>query len=213
MKKLKNSDVAIEVFSDELINLHRGQGLDLYWRDTLTCPTESEYLGMVSNKTGGLFRLAARLLQSQSPHFDEVTRNCARDCIPLVTLLGLIFQICDDYLNLQSNKYKAQKGMCEDLSEGKFSFPIIHSIHAAAQVHEGEVGDRQLMNILKLKTQDEELKKHAVNLMQETKSFEYTREFVHTLTEKADRFIQEYEHAQWGDNGYLKDLLAKISAI
>lgn len=34
---------------EELINLHRGQGLDLYWRDTLSCPTEEEYLDMVMN--------------------------------------------------------------------------------------------------------------------------------------------------------------------
>lgn len=34
---------------DELLNLHRGQGLDLLWRDTLTCPTEEEYVQMVNN--------------------------------------------------------------------------------------------------------------------------------------------------------------------
>lgn len=33
--------------ADELLNLHRGQGLDLFWRDSLTCPTEEEYVQMV----------------------------------------------------------------------------------------------------------------------------------------------------------------------
>lgn len=32
---------------EELLNLHRGQGLDLFWRDSLTCPTEEEYIHMV----------------------------------------------------------------------------------------------------------------------------------------------------------------------
>ena len=32
---------------EELLNLHRGQGLDLFWRDSLTCPTEEEYVHMV----------------------------------------------------------------------------------------------------------------------------------------------------------------------
>lgn len=32
--------------SEELLHLHRGQGLDLFWRDTLTCPTEEEYVQM-----------------------------------------------------------------------------------------------------------------------------------------------------------------------
>ena len=56
----------VTVYADELCNLHRGQGLDLYWRDTLTCPTEAEYLEMVGNKTAGLFRLAIKLMQAES---------------------------------------------------------------------------------------------------------------------------------------------------
>jgi len=35
------------LYAEELLQLHRGQGLDLFWRDTLTCPTEEEYVGMV----------------------------------------------------------------------------------------------------------------------------------------------------------------------
>lgn len=54
---------AVEIFTDELLQLHKGQGMDLYWRDSLICPTEEEYLEMVSNKTGGLFRLAIKLMQ------------------------------------------------------------------------------------------------------------------------------------------------------
>jgi geranylgeranyl diphosphate synthase type 3 len=65
IQKLKQP-AAIRVYTEELLNLHRGQGMDLYWRDTLTCPTEEDYLEMVGNKTGGLFRLAIRLMQAES---------------------------------------------------------------------------------------------------------------------------------------------------
>lgn len=65
LQKLDNP-VAIDIYTEELLNLHRGQGLDLFWRDTLTCPTEEEYLEMVDNKTGGLFRLAVKLMQAES---------------------------------------------------------------------------------------------------------------------------------------------------
>ncbi|KAK3701308.1 geranylgeranyl pyrophosphate synthetase, partial [Vermiconidia calcicola] len=54
--KLQNP-AAIQIYTEELLNLHRGQGMDLFWRDTLTCPSEDDYLEMVGNKTGGLFRL------------------------------------------------------------------------------------------------------------------------------------------------------------
>jgi geranylgeranyl diphosphate synthase, type III len=44
----------IHVRPDELLNLHRGQGLDLLWRDSLTCPTEEEYIHMVNNSLPNL---------------------------------------------------------------------------------------------------------------------------------------------------------------
>ena len=79
----------------ELLNLHRGQGLDIYWRDNMHCPTEEQYNAMVPppissarhraerarrplyhqraslnaqvlDKTGGLFRLSVKLMQAFS---------------------------------------------------------------------------------------------------------------------------------------------------
>jgi geranylgeranyl diphosphate synthase type 3 len=65
LQKLNNPRV-VTIYTEELLNLHRGQGMDLFWRDTLTCPTEDDYLEMVGNKTGGLFRLAVKLMQVES---------------------------------------------------------------------------------------------------------------------------------------------------
>lgn len=65
LQKLGNSQ-ALVIYAEELLNLHRGQGMDLFWRDTLTCPSEEDYLEMVNCKTGGLFRLAVKLMQVQS---------------------------------------------------------------------------------------------------------------------------------------------------
>ena len=92
--KLHKSSDAILIFIEELLNLHRGQGIELFWRDTLTVPTEEEYLQMISNKTGGLFRLAARLMQ--------VVSCTTYDTLPLAEVVGQIFQIRDDLLNLKS---------------------------------------------------------------------------------------------------------------
>ena len=77
LSKLDNPK-AIQIYADELCNLHRGQGMDLFWRDTLTCPSEDDYLEMVGNKTGGLFRLAVQLMQAESPsnrYGTDTTRN------------------------------------------------------------------------------------------------------------------------------------------
>ncbi|KAG8220471.1 isoprenoid synthase domain-containing protein [Butyriboletus roseoflavus] len=49
-----NKDLDL-VVTEELLSLHRGQGLEIFWRDTLQCPTE---------KTGGLFRIAIKLMMA-----------------------------------------------------------------------------------------------------------------------------------------------------
>ncbi|KAI1907768.1 geranylgeranyl pyrophosphate synthetase [Ophidiomyces ophidiicola] len=185
LQKLHNPD-AIGIFTTELLNLHRGQGMDLFWRDTLTCPNEEDYLQMVGNKTGGLFRLAIKLMQAES--------SITVDCIPLVNLMGLIFQICDDYLNLSNPTYSKNKGLCEDLTEGKFSFPVIHSIRS-------QPDNLQLINILKQKTQDEEVKRYAINYMESTGSFGYTRKTISRLRDKALTMIDELENTIGGLQG------------
>ncbi|PWY77502.1 terpenoid synthase [Aspergillus heteromorphus CBS 117.55] len=176
-----NNPTAIDIYVQELLNLHRGQGMDLFWRDTLTCPSEEEYLEMVGNKTGGLFRLAVKLMQAES--------GTDKDCVSLVNVMGLIFQICDDYLNLSSTTYTKNKGLCEDLTEGKFSFPIIHSIRS-------NPGNHQLISILKQKTKDEEVKLYAVSHMESTGSFAHTQGVVRELREKALALIDEIDGEQ-----------------
>ncbi|KAL2148335.1 hypothetical protein VTH82DRAFT_2255 [Thermothelomyces myriococcoides] len=190
LQKLRNPKV-VSIFAEELLNLHRGQGMDLFWRDTLTCPTEDDYLEMVGNKTGGLFRLGVKLMQAES--------RSLIDCIPLVNLIGLIYQIADDYHNLITSQYTANKGMCEDLTEGKFSFPIIHSIRS-------NPGDMQLLNILRQKTESEEVKRYAVKYMESTGSFDYTRKVVDVLIARARKMTDEVDDGRGKAEGIHKIL-------
>jgi geranylgeranyl diphosphate synthase type 3 len=151
---------AVRVFTEELLNLHRGQGQDILWRDRVLVPTEEQYKRMVLDKTGGLFRLAVGLMQAFS--------TSRVDFRPFVDNLALYFQVRDDYMNIVSSVYMQNKSFAEDLTEGKFSFPIIHCIRANPQ-------DTKVLNILKQRTEDVGLKKFAVKLMYETGSFDYTR--------------------------------------
>ncbi|KZT00341.1 terpenoid synthase [Laetiporus sulphureus 93-53] len=179
---------------DELLNLHRGQGLDLLWRDTLTCPSEREYVAMVSNKTGGLFRLAVRLMMANA------TKNVEVDYIPLVNLIGIYFQIRDDYCNLQSKNYAANKGYAEDLTEGKFSFPIVHGVNYNPK-------DRSLLSILQKRPTTPTLKDHAVAYLEyRTKSFEYTR----MVLDKLERQVRE-ELARLGGNRGLESIVNALT--
>ena len=99
LMKLQNWPTAMQIFNEEMLNLHYGQGLDLYWRETLTVPYEEEYIDMACNKTGGLFRLGIRLMMLSSKR--------DLDLLPFTNLLGLLFQIQDDYRNLACDRVSA----------------------------------------------------------------------------------------------------------
>ena len=115
---------------------------------------------------------------------------CIRDSVPLVNLIGVIFQIRDDYANLQSAQLAQHKGFCEDLTEGKFSFPIIHAIRSGASTG----GDRQLLNILRQRTTNTDTKLRAVNYMANVShSFAYTRDVLDRLHTQARSEIQRLE--------------------
>ncbi|ELR04160.1 hypothetical protein GMDG_06588 [Pseudogymnoascus destructans 20631-21] len=185
---------AVRIYSEELINLHRGQGMDLYWRDTLTVPTEADYLEMVRNKTGGLFRLAVRLMQAESAS--------TTDFAPLASLIGILYQIRDDYANLLSPTYSTNKGMCEDLTEGKFSFPIIHAIRVDPSL--------VLLNILRQKSADGEVKRYAVAYMEGKGSFAYCREVLKELGREA---VVEVERVSGGEGRWREEVLGILGGL
>lgn len=181
---------ATRVFTEQLLELHRGQGMEIYWRDCFTCPSELEYKKMVIRKTGGLFGLAVRLMQLFSQNQSDFST--------LTAVLGLYFQIRDDYANLCSEEYTDNKSYCEDLTEGKFSFPIIHAIRTHPD-------DPQVMNILRRRTNDNEIKKYCIHLLGKFGSFDYTRE---TLAELDSSAIEESE--KLGKNLHLLAVLDEL---
>ncbi|XP_043468175.1 geranylgeranyl pyrophosphate synthase isoform X1 [Leptopilina heterotoma] len=185
-----NHPEATQVFTEQIMELHRGQGMEIYWRDNFICPSEEEYKTMTIRKTGGLFNLAVRLMQLFS--------DCKEDFAPLAGILGLYFQIRDDYCNLCLQEYTENKSYCEDLSEGKFSFPIIHAI-------QNQPEDDQVLNILRQRTKNVEVKRYCVNLLEKFGSFNYTRNVLSELNEKARKEIERL-----GGNPYLISLLDEL---
>lgn len=185
----------IAIFNEELQNLHRGQGLDIYWRDHLLefIPTESMYFNMVMNKTGGLFRLTVRIMERLS----LVWKNNST-LVPLANLLGIIYQIRDDYLNLADKSMTENKGFADDIAEGKLSFPIIHGLQYAKQ---NDNQNTLLIDILHSENKDYDSKKTAVKYLEETsKSLDYCRLVLGKLNSQLHSKSYFPEEISEGDN-------------
>lgn len=212
--------------------------MEIYWRDSFTCPTEEEYkqmtvrsklflawFGSVGNlssdfhiwnetETGGLFGLAVRLMQLFSDN--------SIDLGPLMATLGLYFQIRDDYANLNlkevflrylncswifitlgiireyRQQYAENKSFCEDLTEGKFSFPVIHAIRSRPD-------DQQIISVLRQRTKDIDVKRYCVSLLEKFGSFDYTRQTMVRLDLDA-----RTEIAKLGGNPILERVLDEL---
>mgnify|MGYP001039025046 CR=1 FL=1 len=161
-----------QILIKEMLNLHHGQGLDIYWRDYLLQSTEElpsiqDYLQMVKNKTGGLFRLSIKLLNLFSTEHE--------DLIPVANLLGIIYQIRDDYMNLVSEKYTHMKGMVgEDLVEGKLSLPILHCLLTTTD----SPVRRMITKTSQEQRNDKKLIDECISFLHECGSLEYTKQLL-----------------------------------
>lgn len=145
-----------------------------------------------------------------------------QDMNPLMATLGLYFQIRDDYANLNLKEvsdsihtdwliilnmsiyfyftqYAENKSFCEDLTEGKFSFPVIHAIRSRPN-------DKQITNILHQKTKDVNVKRYCVSLLEKFGSFEYTRQTLRQLDLDARKEIEKL-----GGNPVLERVLDELN--
>ncbi|VDD91989.1 unnamed protein product [Enterobius vermicularis] len=210
---------AVEIFAEEMLELHRGQGKEIFWRDTIQCPTEDEYNQMVLQKTGGLFSLAVRLMELYSKNKFNFK--------PLIRKLALYFQVRDDYMNLCSSRYGKEKGFAEDVTEGKFSLPVIFAlrdhINAAAPFRDDEVLVSSLLfkhlieemttyyllrvslGILQQRPTNYEVKAYFVNLLRERGSLKKTMD-------RIQYYYQEVidETAVFGGNDKLIEVLENL---
>ena len=96
----------------------------------------------------------------------------------------------------------ATKGFCEDLTEGKFSLPVIHSIRSSSTYN------NELLNILKMQTMDPGLKNHALWYMRtQTNSLDYTKTKLRDLHKQAHLAIGKID----ASNSMIEGLLKKLS--
>jgi len=193
---------AIEIVLAGLKELHIGQSHDLYWTRHTVCPSEEEYMDMVSKKTGGLFRMLARLLYIHRP-----SKQIDTSADELVTLIGLFYQIRDDYQNLNSAEYQSQKGFCEDLDEGKLSFTLTHALNQKPE-------SLRLRGILQQRRDDSglssPLKLLVLEELEHLGSMSYTRKVLGQLQCQIQRENRTLENSFGCENWIMRMFLQKL---
>ena len=195
----------MDVLLDELQNLYVGQSWDLYWKFHLRCPTKNKYFAMVDKKTGAMFSMIVRLLKTASPLYSTYDFN------PLTQMVGRFFQVRDDYMNLQGKEYSEQKGFCEDIDEGKFSFPIVHLLEENPKYENLILGifrQRQVAGAIPLAL---ESKIQILECLERTGTFEATWQLLQDFEQRIEKEIEVLESLSRETNPVMHLLLKTLS--
>lgn len=103
---------------------------------------------------------------------------------------------------LSNLQYKETKGFCEDISEGKLSFPVVYALNNRTFSFEKRL---RLVTILHMKTTSNALKEEAFEILKESGAIQYTKERLVQLKEEIAQEIKVL-----GGNPILEQILAKF---
>lgn len=169
-----------QIYVQGMIRLHFGQGMDIAWHKgllDLEKITEEKYLQMCSLKTGSLYRMSAEIAGVLADAPGEAVEVLGR----FGCAIGVAYQIQDDLLDLQSERFALGKGgRGKDITEGKVTLMVIHALQ-----HGSPEEKERLKEILALHTEDPGLIEEAVALLRKQGSLSYAARRAREILEES----------------------------
>lgn len=123
--------VAVELLQRTCLHLTQGQFLDLSY-ESRTDLLVDDYWSMVEGKTAALISASTRLGALAACSSDRITTLYGE----FGRLLGLAFQVQDDYLGIWGNSTMTGKSSQSDLVTGKLTLPVIYGLSKAGEFAE-----------------------------------------------------------------------------
>ena len=165
-----------------------GQGIEISWiMSGRFDVSESEYFQMINGKTSALIGLSCEvgaLLSGSNKKTRALLRTYGEN-------IGTAFQIQDDILNLSGDFDKYKKEIGGDITEGKRTLMVVHSISNSS-----EVDRNRLISILKSHTSDKKIIEEAISIIKKTGSVDYARSHAVRLVEDAKKLLTKLGDSQ-----------------
>ncbi|WP_431061618.1 short chain isoprenyl diphosphate synthase IdsA [Methanobacterium sp.] len=154
---------ALKTVVDSCIKICEGQALDISFEGKLEVK-EEEYMTMIYKKTAALIAAATKAGAIIGGGTDEQIEALSE----YGRLIGLAFQIQDDYLDVVSDEEDLGKPVGSDIVEGKMTLMVVHALANASSEDK-----ERLISILN--ANDESLVDNAIGIFNKYGSIEYTR--------------------------------------
>lgn len=184
---------ALQTLVDSCVKICEGQALDMGFAGRLDV-TEDEYLLMIYKKTAALIAAATKagaILGGGTPEQVEALSEYGR-------LIGMAFQIQDDYLDVASSEEELGKPVGSDIVEGKMTLLVVHALAKA-----NEPDRERLLTILE--EEGDENVSEAVEIMEKYGSINYTWKLAQEDVKQAKQLLDIL------DESPAKDALLQIA--
>lgn len=155
---------ALATVADACVKICEGQASDMGFEDRFDV-SEEEYMEMIFKKTGALIAAATKVGAIMGGASDEVIDAMYE----YGRLIGLAFQIQDDYLDLASDEETLGKPIGSDIGKGKMTIIAINGLSSA-----GDDKDK-LLEILKDDNNSQEDIDLAIEILTKCGAIEYAR--------------------------------------
>ena len=139
------------------------------------------YLKVIAEKTGVLIASAGYLGAYHAGASAEISNALRR----YGELIGIVFQIVDDIIDISSNTDQSGKTPGTDLREGVFTLPVLYALQ-----EDTPAADR-LREILVGPVSDDALVDEALELLAQTNGVARAMEKVNELLDESDRVIAD----------------------
>lgn len=166
---------------DSCIKICEGQAFDMGFEGKFDLQ-ESEYMNMIYKKTGALIAAATKsgaILGGGTDEQVEALSEYGR-------LIGMAFQIQDDYLDVISDEKEIGKPVGSDIVEGKMTLMVVHTLS-----HASDEDKKLLISILE-ECGEEEVDE-AIALFKKYGSINYTRDIALQNVQKAKKILEVVE--------------------
>ena len=158
----EQNNQALATVADACVKICEGQALDMGFEERFDV-TEDEYMEMIFKKTGALIAAATKAGAIMG-RADEKVIDAMYE---YGRLIGLAFQIQDDYLDLASDEETLGKPIGSDIGKGKMTIIAIKGLDS--------VEDDRLLEILKDENNSEDDIAEAIDILTNCGAIEYAR--------------------------------------
>ncbi len=175
---------ALNTVVDACIKICEGQACDMGFEGKFDVK-EAEYLNMIYKKTAALIAAATKsgaILGGGSAEQVEALAEYGK-------LIGMAFQIQDDYLDVVSEEAELGKPVGSDIVEGKMTLMVVHTLSTASPEDKEEL-------IAILESGDESNTHRAIDIFNKYGSIEYAHDIALDNVKRAKELLDVLEDSE-----------------